>query len=329
MSRFRLKVPLQLERIMKLNSLLTLTLIAAACFAGSAADAQNSTNASNRVAEPPAIDALLALDRQATEAYFKSDTKFFESLLSEKFVMRQGGQRLDKAATLKMIARNKCDVKTWNFDEPWLAKIDADAYVLSYRSTCDGTCMAADGKPTKIPSPTRAATIWVRSGSKWLAAFHGENPIIDPKDSPKSAVPPAQLAKQTEAKPTDPSTDALVAVEKSVWEAWKAHDAKKLEDLTSRDLSFIDIFGNSYSNKPDTIKAWAGAICDVKSVGVTGAVATALSPTVKLLMHTGTADGTCYGEKVPPVLGNSVYVKDGDAWKLAFTMNMPATEVPR
>jgi hypothetical protein len=161
-----------------------------------------------------------------------------------------------------------------------------------------------------------------------LAAFHGENPIIGPKGSPKSAVPPAQI-KKTEIKLGDLSTDGLVAVEKSVWEAWKAHDAQRLEDLTSGDLSFIDIFGNSYSNKADTIKAWAGAICEVKSVDVTDGVATALSPTVKLLMHTGTADGTCYGEKVPPVHGNSVYVKDGEAWKLAFTMNMPATDLPR
>lgn len=314
---------------MKSNGLVTLTLIAAACFAESAMGATNSNTASNSIAQPPTIDTLLALDRQANEAYTKGDAKFFENLLSEKFVMRRSGQRMDKAATLKMIADTKCDVKTWNLDEPWLAKIDADAYVLSYRSTCDGTCLAADGKPTKIPSPTRAATIWVRSGGKWLAAFHGENPIIDPKDLPKSAVPPAQLPEQTEAKSTDPGTDALVAVEKSVWEAWKAHDAKKLEDLTSGDLSFIDIFGNSYSNKPDIIKAWAGAICDVKSVGVTGAVATTLSPTVRLLMHTGTADGTCFGEKVPPVHGNSVYVKDGEAWKLAFTMNMPATDLPR
>lgn len=317
------------KQIMKSNSPLTLRLIVAACFAASGLDAQNSTNAANRVAEPPAIAALLALDQQATEAYFKSDTRFFESLLSEKFVMRQSGQRMDKVATLKMIAGNKCDVRTWNLDEPWMTKIDTDTYVLSYRSTCDGMCTAADGKLAKIPSPTRAATIWVRSGDKWLAAFHGENPIIDPKDSPKSTAPPPHVAKQTEAKPTDPSTDALVAVEKSVWEAWRAYDAQKLEDLTSGDLSFIDIFGNSYSNKPDTIKAWAGAICEIKSVDVADGVATGLSPTVKLLMHTGTADGTCYGEKVPPVHGNSVYVKDGDAWKLAFCMNMLATDLPQ
>ena len=234
---------------MKPNSLLTLTLIAAACFVESGVDAQNGINASNSVAQSPTIDTLLALDKQANEAYIKGDAKFFENLLSEKFVMRQSGHRMDKAATLQMIAGNKCDVRTWNLDEPWMAKIDADTYVLSYRSTCEGTCTAAGGKPAKIPSPTRVATIWVRSGSKWLAAFHGENPIIDPKDSPKTTMPPAQLAKETQVKPTDPSTAALVAVEKSVWEAWKAHDAQKLENLTSGDLSFIDIFGNSYSKR--------------------------------------------------------------------------------
>ena len=116
----------------------------------------------------------------------------------------------------------------------------------------------------------------------------------------------------------------MVAVERSVWEAWKAHDARKLEDVTANDLSFIDIFGNSFANKADTIKAWTGAICEIKSISVTDGAASALSPTVELLMHKGTADGTCYGQKVGAVLGTSVYVKDGDAWKLAFTMNMPA-----
>jgi Domain of unknown function (DUF4440) len=319
---------------MKRNSLLTLTFIAAAFFAESGVDAQNNpaarnaqpadTNVPKAVAEAPTIDALLALDKQANEAYIKSDSKFFEGLLSEKFVMREGGQRMDKAATVKMIAGVKCDVKTWNLDQPWMAKIDADTYVLSYRSTWEGTCIGPDGKSVKIPSPTRAATIWVRSGDKWLAAFHGENPIIDPKNSPEATAPPPQPVTKAELKPTDLSTDALVAVEKSVWEAWKARDAQKLEDLTANDLSFIDIFGNSYANKTDTIKAWAGSICEVKNVSVTEGAATALSPTVKLLMHTATADGTCYGEKVPAVHGNSVYVRDGDTWKLAFTMNMIA-----
>jgi len=320
-------------------SLLTLTFIAGAFFAARGVDARNSpaartakpanTNAPKPIAEAPTIDALMALDKQANEAYVKGDSRVFESLLSEKFVMRDGSQRMGKAAVVKMIAGVKCEVRIWNLDERWMAKIDADTYVLSYRSTWDGTCTGPDGKSMKIPSPTRAATIWVRSGDKWQAAFHGENLIVDPKNLPKAATaPPAKPAdtkdeaKAAAASP-DPSTDALVAVEQFVWEAWKAHDAKKLADVTTNDLSFIDIFGNSFANRADTIRAWTGAICEIKSVSVTDGVASALSPTVELLTHKGTADGTCYGQKVGAVHGASVYVKDDKAWKLAFTMNMP------
>ena len=64
------------------------------------------------------LDALFALDQQANEAYFKSDSKFFEGLLSDKFVMHEDAQRMDKAAVIKMIAGNKCDVKSWKLEEP-------------------------------------------------------------------------------------------------------------------------------------------------------------------------------------------------------------------
>ncbi len=319
---------------MKRIGLPTLTLIAAALFAACGGAAERNPAASNAkpananaaakpAAAAPTADALLALDKQANEAYVKGDSQFFGSFLSDKFVMREGGQRMDKAAVVRMIAGLKCDAKTWNLDEQQMAKIDADTYVLIYRGTWDGTCTGPDGKSMKIPSPTRAATIWVRSGDKWQAAFHGENLIIDPKNLPKAATAPPSKPKPAAPTP-DPSTDAMVALEKSLWEAWKAHDAKKIEDVTANDLSFIDIFGNSYANRADTLKAWTGAICDIKSVGVTDGVASALSPSVELLTHTGTADGTCYGQEVGAVHGTSVYVKDGDAWKLAFTMNMPA-----
>ena len=88
---------------MKPNSLLTLTFTVAACFVASEVDAQRDTDAS-KTANAPTIDALLALDKQANAAYIKGDSKFFENLLSDKFVMREGGQRMDKAAVVKMVA---------------------------------------------------------------------------------------------------------------------------------------------------------------------------------------------------------------------------------
>jgi hypothetical protein len=288
----------------------------------------------------------MALDRQANEAYAKGDSKFFEEMLSHKFViLGSDGQRMDKAATVKMIAGVKCDIKSMDLTEPAMSMIDADTYALSYKATWDGMCNGPDGTPMKVPSPVRSASIWVRSGDKWQAVFHGENLIVDPKNPPKdapAAPPKNQSAKQDDATAAnsnaasnaaapatdtpDANTDALVKIELALWEAWKAHDAKKLDDLMAKDVSFVNIFGTYLGTKADALKDWTGANCEIKSVSVTDGFASALSPTVEMLTRKGTADGTCGGQNVggTDIWGVSIYVKEGDAWKFAFGMNLAA-----
>ena len=310
-----------------------------------------NTNTTKPVAAAPTADALMALDKQANEAYVKGDSKFFEGMLSDKFViLTGGGQRMNKAATVKMIAGVKCDIKSMDLTEPALSMIDADTYALSYKATWDGTCNDPDGTPMKVPSPVRSASIWVRSGDKWQAVFHGENLIVDPKNPVAPAAPPKKPtapAKKEEPKKDDKTaansntasntaaparatpdanTDALVKVELALWEAWKAHDAKKLEDLMANDVSFVNIFGTYLGTKADALKDWTGANCEIKSVSVSDGFATTLSPTVEMLTRKGTADGTCGGQEIggTAIWGVSIYVKDGDAWKFAFGMNSPA-----
>jgi ketosteroid isomerase-like protein len=304
-----------------------------------------NTNTTKPVAAAPTVDALMALDKQANEAYVKGDSKFFEEMLSDKFVILTGsGQRIDKATTVRMISGVKCDIKSMDLTEHAMSMIDADTYALTYKASWDGTCNDPDGKPMKMPSPIRSATIWIRSGDKWQAAFHGENVIVDPKAPPP---PPAPAAQKEELKKDDKTvtnsnrasntaaparatpdanTDALVKVELALWEAWKAHDAKKLDDLMAKDVSFVNIFGTYLPNRADAMKDWTGALCEVKSVSVTDGFATALSPTVEMLTRKGTADGTCGGQEIggTDIWGVSIYVKDGDAWKFAFGMNLAA-----
>jgi len=321
----------------------------AACGAPAANTGANNanTNTTKPVAAAPTADALLALDKQANEAYVKGDSKFFEGMLSDKFViLTGGGQRMDKAATVKMIAGVKCDIKSMDLTEPAMSMIDADTYALSYKATWDGMCNGPEGKPMKAPSPVRSASIWVRSGDKWQAVFHGENLIVDLKNPPKAApaAPPkkpkkvepkkdvrtaanSNTAANTAAPATpDANTDALVKVELALWEAWKEHDAKKLDGLMARDVSFVNIFGTYLGTKADAMKDWTGTGCQVKTVSVTDGFATALSPTVEMLTRKGTADGTCGGQEIggTVIWGVSIYVKDGDAWKFAFGMNSPA-----
>ncbi|CAN5248671.1 hypothetical protein BH20ACI2_BH20ACI2_11470 [soil metagenome] len=281
----------------------------------------NKTN-TNTVKPAATADSLLALERQAIEAYFNGDVMFFEGMLRDNFVMLgPSGSRMDKTATMKMISGVRCDIKDgWTLGEPNVSAIDAETYILNYKGTFDGIC-TVDGNIEKA-SPIHAATVWVRSGDKWMTAFHGENQIVDLN---AAASPPAHSgtaqatsAKDKKAVPdgmpstpagADPVTDALVTIERSVWEAWKATDAAKLKELTNKDLSFVDIFGNVTSTKADTIKLWSEHKCEVKSVSVTDGVRTSLSPTMSILTFRGNAEGTCYGQAMGgPIYGTSVYV---------------------
>lgn len=293
---------------------------------GTPANHSSQSSSSSLPKPAPTVEALLDLDRQANEAYIKADAKFFEGLLHDKFVMYDGGRRVDKAGVIRMVGGNKCDVKDWKLDDPRLARIDADTYVLSYRGTFAGSCAGADGKSMKVPSPVRAATVWVRGGEKWQAAFHGQNPLIDPKDPPPAkaaAKPKAPKVVADSTKPADADTAAMMQVEKSLWEAWMAKDRKRIEDLTAPQLVFQNIFGTYFASREEAVKDWTGPHCDVTKVGVTDGAGALLSPTVGLLTRTGTAEGTCGGQKISavPIYGASVFVKQGGAWKLAFTLN--------
>ena len=304
--------------------------------------AKANPNAAKPAATAATAEALLALDTKAQKAFIKGDGKFFEGLLNEKLVMTSGGQRMSKADVVKMISGNKCDIKVgWALTEPQMVKLNNDAYVLSYRTNMERTC-TYDGKTEKQPSPVRAATVWVRNGAKWQAVYHGENPIIDPKNPSKapSAAPtnPADhknTAKKddkaaTHAKPvapaSDPTTVALMAAEKSIWEAWRAKDTKKIVNLTANEIAFVNIFGTHYANKADVIKDWTGPLCDVKSFSLTEGVGTLVLPTVGILTLTGVANGTCGGADISgqKIYGTSVYVKVGNIWKWAFGFNSPS-----
>src|SRR5260370_38740365 len=310
---------------MRMIGLLSLLAAAARCLAGCGAPAANTgannanTNTTKPVAAAPTADALMAVDKQGNEAYVKGNSKFFEGMLSDKFViLTGGGQRMDKAASVKMIAGVKCDIKSMDLTEHAMSMIDADTYALSYKATWDGTCSDPDGKPVKVPSPVRSASIWVRSGDKWQAVFHGENLIVDPKNPVAPAASPKKPKKVEPKKDVktaansntasntaalaratpDANTDALVKVELALWEAWKAHDAKKLDDLMTKDVSFVNIFGTYLPTTADALKDWTGANCEIKSVSVSDGFASALSPTVEMLTRNGTADSTCGGQNI-------------------------------
>ena len=286
-----------------------------------AANANAANTAAKTAPAAPTKDGLVAAENKAWGSWKAKDGTFFIDYLTDNAIGMGNNGRSDKAAIIKRISDPTCEVNDFKLSEERMTTLGADAALLTYRATQDAKC---GGKA--LPATVRAATVLVRSGDKWKAAFHAEAAIVDPKAAPakrpgEKEIP--QKAEERRAAP-DAGTDALVSAEKAVWEAWKDHDGKRIEELTAKDISFINIFGTFFPTKADAIKDWSATGCEVKSVSVSDGVSTMFSPTVGLLTFKGGADGTCFGQKVGPIWGTSIYIKEGDTWKWTFGINLPA-----
>jgi ketosteroid isomerase-like protein len=296
-------------------------LVFAACAGIALADHANAAIKGERAAPAgPTKVVLVALENSAYEAWKSRDAKFWDTFLSDRFVGWGSFGRLDKASATREYSGADCEIKSYVLSDEQVSPRGKDAALITYKATVNGTCGGQ-----QIPAKSWAASVYIRDGDKWKAAFHAEDSIVDPTKAPAKPVDKKEARTEADANPTDQdaSTDAMLATERTVWEAWRAHDAKKLEDLTAGDISFINIFGTYLATKADALKNWSGAGCDVRRVGITDAAGTMLSPTVGILTFKATADGTCYGQKVGPIWGSSVYIKDGDAWKWSFGINVP------
>lgn len=318
-----------MKRTMSIALIVFTAVLIAACGYGPATNTANNANANanananvaKSTAAAPAAADLMAIEKKAVEAWSKKDTKYFEGLLSDSFVGYMGGKRVTRADELKMIAESKCDVKSISLTEEKVTPVGPDAAVLTTKSTVDATC---DGQ--KIPSPMRAATLYVRSGSEWKAAYHNDVPISDPKSPPvmPPAPPKKDDAKMDGAKLDDALTTALMAVETKGWEAWKAQNADMLKQTLTNDVGVVNIWGVPTYGQAENIKNWTTGKCEIKSAGPVDGMATSITPTVAVLTFKGNADGTCEGQKLHNLWGTSIYVKEGDAWKAAYIFEAPA-----
>jgi hypothetical protein len=313
-----------MAKILRFRSLAAAVFIFAMCGGIVFATNANAADARERAtqAEPTKVE-LMTLEKGAYEAWKSKDVKFWATFLSDTFVGWGSFGKLDKASATKEYTGTTCEIKSYALTDEHLSSLGSDQALITYQVTLDGAC---DGQP--LPANTRAASIYVREGSKWKAAFHARAAIVDPKATAAKSSDGQQALhrenSQSSNREAGTGTDALLAAEKDVWEAWRTHDAKQLTDLTAQDISFINIFGVYFATKTDAIRDWSGTYCDVKSISLTDAAATMFSPTVGILTFRASADGTCYGQTIGSVWGSSVYVRHGDVWKWTFGINLPA-----
>ncbi len=297
-------------------------LVFAACAGNLPASKAYAAGADEQTAAAaPTKDALVALEKSAYEAWKSKDAVFWDRFLSAKFVGYGSSGKLDKATATREYTGARCEIKSYALSDEQMRVLGNGAALLTYKATIDGACGGQ-----KAPASSWAASVFVRDGGQWKGVFHAESAIVDPTAAAANPVAIKAAPKAPEAEPAarDAAADAMLAVERPLWEDWRRHDANKIADLTTADISFINIFGTYLPTKVETLKNWSGAGCDVKRVSVTDAAATMLSPTVGILTFKGAADGTCYGQAVGPIWGTSIYVKDGNTWRWTFGINTPA-----
>jgi hypothetical protein len=285
------------------------------------ANSANSANAnsSKPVAAAPTKDAIMAIETKAWEAWKAHDGKYFEDMLTDNTIGMDEKGRTDKAAIVKLIADPGCVVKSYSLSDDQMTALGPDAALITYKAAQDVECGGH-----AVPAVIWAASVFIRSGDKWKAAYHNEMTVPDPKAEPAkpSVSKPATEAKpQTDTKPADAATDALLAVEKKGWEAWKARDPKAIEGILSKDLLVLD--GGARYDYAGTMKLWFETKCDIKSYSLTQPSSVAFTKDMSILIFKTATDGTCEGQKIQSAWDSSIYVKDGENWKLTFGMANP------
>jgi len=262
-------------------------------------------------ASEPLRQTLLALERADIEAFKSKDTNFPTSYLADTFIGYGASGKIDKATASKQYASHNCTLQSHFIASEQLTQLDTDVALLTYKKSLNGTCGAE-----ALPAESSSANVFVRKARKWQSIFYAESAIVAP-----AVIAPQP---QQNTKTLDPETQLLLSAEKAIWQAWGNQDRSRLQALTTQNMSFINIFGTRFLTKADALQDWTSHGCQVKSTAVNHPQATFLSPKVAILTFHGSADGTCFGQKIGPIWGTSTYIKQGSKWKWPFGINIPA-----
>jgi len=289
-------------------------LVFASCAAiGPCRDAQA---ADRTVQSHDLADQLGALEERSYAAWESGDTTFWKTFLSEKFVGWGSAGRLDERTAATVLSGGECHINSYRLTGIQVTELTADAAVLMHRTDVNGACHGNTLAPAYY-----TATVFVREGKDWKAAFRAQSAIVDPM----KAVRPAASVQWTDGPTsTDPATQTLLGREQPMVSAWKDHDAGRMDKFFGPEMQFIDIFGDHIATRAQALKAWSGEGCDVKSFEFSGAKATMFAPNFGVLTYRASYDAKCFGQDVWPIWGTAFYVKHGDTWMWSGGINVLA-----
>jgi hypothetical protein len=166
--------------------ILSLLALAAPCFAQAAPDKQpnnikppqakttgGSPKKSAARSMSSSADDPVAKERQLLEALKKGDIQGFGSFLTDDAMELTDHGLNTKAQILEVL--KGASLIDYTMTEVKMTAIDKDATLVTYRTSGK---FSANGQEGTYDS--RASTVWVKRGGKWLAFFHQEMPVGQP-----------------------------------------------------------------------------------------------------------------------------------------------------
>lgn len=268
-----------------------------------------------RTTEAGTETRISALEEQAFAAWKAHDTKFWSAALSKNFVGWGSSGRIGKQAALAIMDGGSCRIAAFRLSDRQLTLLTPDIALLTHKTEVDGTC---NGEAVPV---ARTVTIYVRENGRWKIGYRARSEIVDPV----KAIRPAGSERWTSGETTaDPLTKVLLARELAMVDAWKDHDATRMDKFFGPSLQFVDIFGNHIGSRTEALTTWSKEGCDVKSFEFTGARATMFTPDFGILTYRASYDAKCFGQDVWPIWGTAFYVKHGSQWMWSSGINVLA-----
>jgi len=161
-----------MKKHLPLSALLVLA-FATFCFAQPQATSSPSPapKPKPKLTKAQTLKKLSANENALWTAWKNKDSKPFQMWLASDGVM-VGDQGVGtKADVVNMMSTMPCEVKSFKLSDWKLAMVDADAAVVTYKGSAEGTCA---GQP--IPT-VWASSLWVNRKGKWVAFSHQETPV--------------------------------------------------------------------------------------------------------------------------------------------------------
>jgi ketosteroid isomerase-like protein len=168
-------------------------------------------------------------------------------------------------------------------------------------------------------------TLLIGACAYWLIGCTTANTPAANTASNAGNAAPANSNIAAKPAPAAASVEAIAALEKSGWEAWKNKDMKAFEDILSDRI--VGFGKDGREDKAGLIKAMTADNCDVKSYSFSDQKLTNLGSDVAVLTFKSEQDAVCAGKKAPsPVYSTTVYVREGDKWKNILYMESPVVD---